>query len=132
MTDILGSPLYMAPEILLKKSYGSTVDIWAAGVLLHILMVGEPPFIADSKKEIFNMIRKQEVVLGKGWSNFSPFCRDIVAQMLIKDPKERPSAEKLLKHPWFEILQKETLDTNDEKAIEIAKNLEIYMNANRF
>ena len=53
MTEILGSPLYMAPEILTKKSYGCSVDIWAAGVLLHILMVGEPPFIADSKKEIF-------------------------------------------------------------------------------
>jgi serine/threonine protein kinase len=53
LNDFLGSPLYMAPEIVQKKSYNSAVDIWAAGVLLHILLVGAPPFIATTKKEIF-------------------------------------------------------------------------------
>ena len=53
LNDFLGSPLYMAPEIVHKKSYSSAVDIWAAGVLLHILLVGAPPFIATTKKEIF-------------------------------------------------------------------------------
>jgi serine/threonine protein kinase len=44
LTEVLGSPLYMAPEMLLKHSYGTLVDVWAAGVMMHILVFGIPPF----------------------------------------------------------------------------------------
>jgi serine/threonine protein kinase len=93
LTDILGSPLYMAPEILLKKSYGTSVDIWASGVLLHILMVGEPPYIAESKKEIFELIKNKEVPFNKKlWENISPACTEFVMSMLNKNPEKRPTA----------------------------------------
>jgi serine/threonine-protein kinase ULK2 len=58
MSEILGSPLYMAPEIIERKRYNTKVDVWAAGVILHILLVGDPPFKGDSKKEVFSAIRK--------------------------------------------------------------------------
>lgn len=105
MNELLGSPIYMAPEILNRRSYGASVDIWAAGIILHILVVGEPPFIAQTKKEVFTMIRKLELNLWhKAWERVSANCRDIVSKILIKDPKERPDAETLLKHPWFDII----------------------------
>ena len=52
-TRVLGSPLYMAPEIIRGESYGSAVDIWAVGVITCILLTGRPPFYGKSKRAIF-------------------------------------------------------------------------------
>lgn len=51
--DVLGSPLYMAPEIVKKLKYDSKVDIWSLGVVAYIILSGKPPFPGKSKEEIF-------------------------------------------------------------------------------
>lgn len=50
---VLGSPLYMAPEIIRGEAYGPAVDIWAVGVITCILLTGRPPFFGKSKRAIF-------------------------------------------------------------------------------
>lgn len=51
--DVLGSPLYMAPEIIEEKKYDHRVDIWSAGVICYILLSGRPPFKGRTKQDIF-------------------------------------------------------------------------------
>lgn len=56
MDDVLGSPLYMAPEIVKKLKYDTKVDIWSLGILAYIILSGKPPFHGKSKDELYMQI----------------------------------------------------------------------------
>jgi calcium-dependent protein kinase len=58
LTDILGSPLYMAPEIQEVQKYDSKVDIWSLGIIFYILLSGKPPYSGKTKEEILENIKK--------------------------------------------------------------------------
>jgi serine/threonine protein kinase len=57
LNDVLGSPLYMAPEIMAQDYYDAKVDIWAIGVIGYILLSGKPPYKGKTKEEIYNSIK---------------------------------------------------------------------------
>lgn len=101
---VCGTPTYVAPEILSEKGYGLEVDMWAAGVILYILLCGFPPFRSPERDqdELFNIIQLgQFEFLSPYWDNISDAAKDLVRNLLVVDPKKRYTAHQVLQHPWI-------------------------------
>lgn len=104
-----GTPSYMSPEIVSKKEYfGGPADIWACGVLLYTLLFGTFPFKSvTTEKELFRKINRGIINLhqanGPHDHNLTPEAKDLIKQMLLVDPAERPTATMILNHPWFRV-----------------------------
>ncbi|BFI10458.1 calcium-dependent protein kinase [Marchantia polymorpha subsp. ruderalis] len=101
-TDIVGSPYYIAPEVLLRN-YGPEADVWSAGVILYILLSGIPPFWAENEDAIFKLILTSDVVfMSETWKSISLPAKDLIQKMLIRNPLKRPTAREALMHPWIQ------------------------------
>ena len=88
LTETLGSPLYMAPEIIKKLEYDSSVDIWALGVLSYIMLSGKPPFKGRTKDQVFVEITTKNInYSGEMWKSISKDAKNLIRKMLIRDPK---------------------------------------------
>lgn len=103
LSDVLGSPLYMAPEIILEKKYDQRVDIWSLGVIAYILLSGRPPFKGRSKQDIFKSILDDPLDFKNSsvWQKVSLEAREFIKLALEKDFLKRPSAAFLLEHDWL-------------------------------
>ncbi|KAB2047772.1 hypothetical protein ES319_A13G069800v1 [Gossypium barbadense] len=100
-TDVVGSPYYVAPEVLLK-CYGPEADVWTAGVILYILLTGVPPFWAETQQGIFDAVLKGYVDFDSDpWPLISDSAKDLIQKMLCSQPSERLTAHEVLCHPWI-------------------------------
>ncbi|KAL8152701.1 hypothetical protein V2J09_010461 [Rumex salicifolius] len=105
-SEIVGSPYYMAPEVL-KRNYGPEIDIWSAGVILYILLCGVPPFWAESEQGVAQAILRGTIDFKRDpWPNISETAKSLVKQMLEPDPKCRLTAKQVLEHPWIQNAKK--------------------------
>mmetsp|Transcript_16981 Transcript_16981/g.26158 ORF Transcript_16981/g.26158 Transcript_16981/m.26158 type:complete len:374 (+) Transcript_16981:675-1796(+) len=101
MQTIVGTPYYVAPEVLRGK-YDKSCDIWSLGIILYILLCGYPPFEGDNDKEIFKNVLNQKLVFDpKDWNNVSKDAKDLITNMLDKNPSTRISAQQCLDNSWF-------------------------------
>ncbi|XP_077210312.1 calcium-dependent protein kinase 20-like isoform X2 [Tasmannia lanceolata] len=99
--EIVGSPYYMAPEVL-KRNYGPEVDVWSAGVILYILLCGVPPFWAETEQGVAQAIIRSVIDFKRDpWPKISDNAKDLVKRMLDPDPKRRLTAQEVLDHPWL-------------------------------
>ncbi|OVA03832.1 Protein kinase domain [Macleaya cordata] len=102
--DIVGSPHYVAPEVVLGKPYGPEADVWSAGVIIYIMLSGGMfPFWAETEEGVFEQILYTELdFLSDPWPSVSESAKDLVKKMLVRDPKRRLTARQVLCHPWVD------------------------------
>jgi serine/threonine protein kinase len=105
LKDQCGTPVYMAPEILKGEGYhGFPVDIWSAGVALYIMLSGALPFNKSKDHDLEYAILN---INPKEIPDISQEAKNLLKNILEKDPKKRYTEDKILEHPWLN-------DNNDE------------------
>ena len=116
-----GTPLYLAPEMLMRIGHDSKVDIWCIGVLLYELLTGKPPFMAKDRNTLMEKIVKNDIIFPKFIDEDG---KNLIEMMMKKDPKMRPSLKEIINHRFFKKYYKnpeeclikgnEDLNSNDD------------------
>ncbi|KAL0433314.1 UNVERIFIED_CONTAM: Phosphoenolpyruvate carboxylase kinase [Sesamum latifolium] len=102
MSGIVGTPYYVAPEVVTGMDYNEKVDVWSAGVILYIMLAGIPPFYGESAGEIFESVLRANLRFPRSvFSSISSEAKDLLRRMLCKDAWRRFSADQVLRHPWM-------------------------------
>lgn len=125
LDEKLGTAYYIAPEVI-KKSYNEKCDLWSCGVIMYILLSGEPPF-NDPRADNEAIMKKVE--LGKYdiehgvWKSISGEAKDLIQKLLTYDPVDRISAEDALNHEWITNNSSCTIDSKTaENALSSLQN----------
>lgn len=101
MSGVVGTPYYVAPEVLAGREYNEKVDVWSAGVILYIMLGGVPPFIGDTVEDTFEAVLRANLRFPpRIFRSVSSSAKDLIRKMLCKDVSRRFSAEQVLRHPW--------------------------------
>ena len=121
LSGIIGSTLYCSPEVV-DNLYDELSDEWSCGVLMYILLCGEPPFPGETEEEVFQKIKKCKYSFKyKEFKEVSNNCKNLIKRLLEPMKNKRITASEALKHPFF--TESFNPSEMEKKDLSILKNL---------
>jgi len=112
--DILGTPDYVAPEIISFEPITTKTDMWSFGVMVYSLLTGFSPFTGDGDTETFVNISQVSLDFPKElFEDISTDAIDFISKLLVRLPEERMSAEECLDHSWMQNVRVEKPEENN-------------------
>ncbi|KAM4633501.1 serine/threonine-protein kinase PAK 6-like [Polymixia lowei] len=99
--SLVGTPYWMAPEVVSKTPYGTEVDVWSLGIMVVEMVDGEPPYFSDTPVAAMKKLRDEPAPSVRNTQKISPVLKDFLGCMLTRDTRQRASASDLLEHPFL-------------------------------
>lgn len=102
VNGLVGTPYYVAPEVVMGRDYNDKVDVWSVGVILYVMIAGVPPFYGETAAEIFEAVLRGNLRFPpRIFREVSAEAKDLLRKMICRDVSKRLSAEQVLRHPWI-------------------------------
>lgn len=125
MRECIGTPKYMAPEVMRNTAYTSKADIWSVGITTLHLLIGEGPFLKPYNQTVpaytsFETAVEPRLSTMSGWQSRSPEAKAFAKHLLENDPNARPEAFHVLDHEWLEKYAPEAQNLTKEMARSLA------------
>ncbi|PAA49202.1 hypothetical protein BOX15_Mlig006267g2 [Macrostomum lignano] len=99
--SLVGTPYWMAPELIARSPYGTEVDVWSLGVMIVEMIDGEPPYFNEAPVQAMRRIRDQQAPRLQFSRPVPPELADFLGRTMARDPKQRATADELLRHPFI-------------------------------
>ncbi|KAI1718149.1 protein kinase domain-containing protein [Ditylenchus destructor] len=125
--DMIGTPEFVAPEVVNYEPLSTATDMWAIGVVCYILLCGASPFLGRTREETFcNITGVNYHFSSKYFANVSDLAKEFISRLFVKDVRRRATVEECLNHPWirkwtdsFQDCQPSIINTANIKAFKI-------------
>ncbi|XP_069624902.1 serine/threonine-protein kinase PAK 5 isoform X2 [Ranitomeya imitator] len=101
--SLVGTPYWMAPEVISRLPYGTEVDIWSLGIMVIEMIDGEPPYFNEPPLQAMRRIRDNLPPRVKDVHQVSSVLRGFLDLMLVREPSQRATAQDLLRHPFLNL-----------------------------